>query len=231
GGESFTIRDLMMHEQLSCRSRTELTFKLMGLIHYLHTDTSWTNRQGEIWDFPRLMEEEIRAPINGVTCGGTHRLMALSYSVRRRTRDGLPIEGVWEHARRHVASYQQLAFRLQNPDGSMSSNFFRKPGTWGDHERRLKTTGHTLEWLVFSLPHDQLANPRLLRMIDFLTNLLIQHRHYTWGKGPLGHSIRALSLFEERVYGTRPGQRVYHTAGLEPKHRAPYDRGESSVRR
>jgi hypothetical protein len=212
-GRQFTVRDLMETEQASCRSGMELTFKLMGLVHYLHTDSIWTDDTGQQWDFPRLMHEEIQAPINGVTCGGTHRLMALAYAVRRRRRDGFAIDGIWEHARKHVANYQQLAFQLQNRDGSLSSDFFRKRGSWGDPNRKLKTTGHILEWLVFSLPHEQLQDPRLTRAVDYLCNLMIQNRYYQWGKGPLGHSIRALSLYEERVFGTRPGHRSYEMAG------------------
>jgi hypothetical protein len=232
----FTIHDLMDFEKLTCRSRTELTFKLMGLIHYLPTDYAWTNSLGETWDFPRLMAEEIQAPINGVTCGGTHRLMALSYSVRRRRRDGYAIDGIWEQARQHVENYQQLAFRLQNRDGSLSSDFFRKPGTWGDIDRKLRTTGHVLEWLVFSLPHEQLQDIRVRHAVDYLSNLMISNRYYRWGKGymgkgHLGHAIRALSLYEERVFGTSPGNRGYEMA---PKtttmERRPPNRGEPGQR-
>ena len=188
----FTIADLIESEQATCRSPSELTFKLMGLVHYVPTESSWRNQRGETWDFPRLMDEEIRAPINGVTCGGTHRLMALAYAVRRRRREGHSIDGVWDQARRHVASYQQRALQLQNRDGSLSSDFFRKRGTWGDAERKLRTTGHVLEWLIFSLPHDQLQDGRVTAAVDYLCNLLINNRYYDWGKGHLGHSLRAL---------------------------------------
>jgi hypothetical protein len=211
-GSEFAIEDLIETEQATCRPRTELTFKLMGLVHYLHTDSVWTDDTGQDWDFPRMMDEEIRAPINGVTCGGTHRLMALAYAVRRRQRDGFAIDGIWQRARQHVAGYQALAFRLQNRDGSLSSDFFRRRGAWGDPNRRLKTTGHLLEWLVFSLPHEQLHDRRLTRAVDYLCYLLTQNRYYPWGKGPLGHSVRALSLYEERVFGTSPGHRSYKVA-------------------
>lgn len=209
GQYEFTIKDLMAYEQQTCRSGNELTFKLMGLVHYLHTDYTWVDNRGEPWSFPRLMDEEIRAPINGVTCGGTHRLMALSYAVRRRIRDGLPVTGIWERAGRHVASYQKVAFQLQNPDGSLSSDFFRKHGSWGDPDRKLKTTGHILEWLIFSLPHSRLTDRHVTSAVDYLCNLLIQNRHFRFGKGPLGHGIRALSLYEERMFGTYPGTRSY----------------------
>jgi hypothetical protein len=96
---------------------------------------------------------------------------------------------------------------MQNPDGSFSSDFFRRSGNWGDIDRKLKTTGHILEWLVFSLPHNELDHPQVLRAIDFLCNLLAANRYYDWENGPLGHGIRALALYDERAFGGRPGHR------------------------
>ena len=208
----FTVNDLIIGEQKKCRPRTELTFRLMGLVHYLHTDQTWTNDLGDEWSFPRLMDDEMRQPINGVTCGGTHRLMALNYAVRRRQRDGFELDGAWARAQRFTARYQNLAFAMQNSDGSFSSDFFRSRGSWGDLNRKLKTTGHMLEWMVFSLPHDRLQDRRLRHAVDYLTNLLVSNRYYDWDQGPLGHGIRALSLYDERVFGSKPGKRELRLA-------------------
>ena len=59
--------------------------------------------------------------------------------------------------------------------------------------------------IVFSLPPDRLDDPRLLRAVDYITHLLTVNRYYDWENGPLGHAIRALALFDERVYGRKPG--------------------------
>ncbi|MCA9263187.1 MAG: hypothetical protein KDA60_05040, partial [Planctomycetales bacterium] len=206
-GQTFTVEDLIELEKASCETGTELTFQLIGLVHYLPTDSQWTSLRGQTWDFPRLLREEIAAPINGVTCGGTHRLMGLTYAVRRREYEGLPVDGQWARAQKYTADYQEFAYRLQNRDGSFSSDFFRKRGDWGDNDRKMKTTGHILEWLVFSLPQDRLQDPRLLKSLDYLTDLMWNNRFYDWEKGPIGHGIRALSLYDERVFGQSPGHR------------------------
>lgn len=215
--EMFTVHDLIEQEQLACRPKTELTFRLIGLIHYLDTDTTWESSDGQSWDFPRLIREEIAQPINGTTCGGTHRLMGMSYAVRRRLQEGLPVDGQWDRADRYTADYRNYAYRMSNRDGSFSSDFWRSRGTWGDIDRKLKTTGHVLEWMVFSSPHDELENPKLVRSVDYLTSLLAQNRYYDWGKGALGHAVRALSLYDERVFGGVPGERDLRLASRPPR--------------
>lgn len=217
GGQMFTVQDLIKQEQLACRPKTELTFRLIGLVHYLDTDTSWKSSDGQEWDFPRLIREEIAQPVNGVTCGGTHRLMGMSYAVRRRLQEGRPVDGQWDRADRYTADYRNYAYAMRNRDGSCSSDFWRSRGSWGDIDRKLKTTGHILEWMVFSSPHDELENPKLAQSIDFLTMLLAQNRYYDWGKGALGHAIRALSLYDERVFGGTPGERDLKLASRPPR--------------
>ena len=46
-GKSFTIGDLVEHEKTDCQPGEELTFKLIGLMHYLDSDETWTSRYGE----------------------------------------------------------------------------------------------------------------------------------------------------------------------------------------
>ena len=71
------------------KDETELTFKLIALAHYLDSDATWTSETGDEWSISRLIEEEIQSPIIGAACGGTHRLMGLSYAVRERVKHGL----------------------------------------------------------------------------------------------------------------------------------------------
>ena len=48
-GKSFTIADLVEHEKADCQPGEELTFKLIGLMHYLDSDETWTTRYGDTW--------------------------------------------------------------------------------------------------------------------------------------------------------------------------------------
>jgi hypothetical protein len=206
-GRQFTVQDLIEYEKRTCRPGTELTFKLIGLAHYLDTDETWTSAWGERWDIPRLIREELAQPIIGAACGGTHRMMGFSYAVRRRQKSGRPMTGQWLRAYKYVNDYHEYTFKLQNPDGSFSTNWFAGPGEFGTAERKLETTGHILEWLVYSLPEEQLTDPRVVKAVTFLTDLMGQALDYEWEIGPKGHALHALAIYDERLFGGQPGKR------------------------
>jgi hypothetical protein len=203
GGREFTVADFIEYEKRTCEPKTELTFKLIALSYYLESDETWKDEKGRTWSIPRLIQEELAQPIIGAACGGTHRLTGHAYAIRMRQRDGKPLDGQWERAKAFLDDYHEYAFSLQNGDGSMSCNWFRGRGDWGDAERRVETTGHTFEWLAYSLPEEQLFDPRMVRMATFLTNTLIQNRKLAWEIGPKGHAIHGLNIYLDRAFDTK----------------------------
>ena len=46
GDKTFTLKDLIETEKLTCRTGEELTFKLISLAHYLDSDAEWGKRSG-----------------------------------------------------------------------------------------------------------------------------------------------------------------------------------------
>ena len=206
-GHELSIQDLIEYEKRTCQPNSELTFKLIGLSHYLPVDASWNSQEGEEWSIPRLIEEELAQPVVGAACGGTHRMMGFSYAVRKRERSGQSVDGQWLRARKYVNSYLDYIKKLQNEDGSLSTNWFEGRGDWGDLDTRLRTTGHLLEWLVFSLPDDELQADWVTRSVNYLARLLLDNYGRDWEIGPLGHGLHALAIYDERVYGRKPGQR------------------------
>ncbi len=210
--EDFTVADLIEHEKLTCRPNTELTFKLIALTHYLRSDESWTSNDGQSWDIPRLIKEELNQKIVGAACGGTHRLMGFSYAVRKREQRGEVIEGQWLRAKKFLESYHAYTFRLQNPDGSFSTEWFVGRADNGPPGRRLETTGHITEWLSYSLSKEELTSPEMVKSVSYLTKLLYEHRNTKWNIGPMGHGLHALATYDERVFGGEPGKRAEQLA-------------------
>jgi len=200
GQHHFTLADLIDSEKLGCEAGTELTFKLIALAHYLDSDATWTSATGEEWSVSRLVEEEIKSPINGAACGGTHRLMGLSYAVRERTKQGRPIDGQFLRADQYTRDYQRYAYSLQNSDGSFSTDWFKGRAAKPDLERRLQTTGHILEWMVYAVPEESLDDPRLVKSVAYLTGLLASDPEHEWSIGPLGHGLHALAIYNERRF-------------------------------
>lgn len=200
GKKEFTIYDLIEAEKKTCYPKSELTFKLIAFQYYLDLNEKWLNDQGSEWDIPRLIREELAQPIRGAACGGTHRLSGLSLTVNTRLRRGEPLDGEYARAAEFVKKHQQYAFRLQNRDGSLSTAWFQGRGDDPDINRRIKTTGHILEWLCYSLTDEELRQPPTVRAVSYLANLMYSKYNNEWEVGPMCHAIHALLVYDERVF-------------------------------
>ena len=204
--QEFTINDLIEAEKKTCYTKTELTFKLIALMHYLDSDATWVNDQGQSWNIPRLIREELAQPIRGAACGGTHRLSGLSLAARTRVRRGEPLDGEYLRAAQFVEKYHQYAFQMQNRDGSLSTEWFRGRGDEDDVDRRVKTTGHILEWLIYSLNDKDVQSARTFRAVNYLATLLGGNYDHEWEVGPMCHALHALRLYDERVFQPHDGE-------------------------
>lgn len=201
-GKRFSVEDLVHAEAAACKSGEELTFSLIGLSHYLSTEESWTADDGETWDFERLIREELSQPVVGAACGGTHRLMGFAHALRMRRAEGLPITGQWARAQQFMDDFEEYAYRLQNRDGSMSTNWFEGRQDNRKMDRKVQTTGHIVEWLLTITPDDQLQDPRLVRSIQYLISAMHNQRSNDWAIGPKGHALRSIALYHERVFAS-----------------------------
>ena len=203
---NFRVADLVQYEMRGCKEGTELTFKLIGISHYLHSDQQWLTPDRKKWSISKLVEEELAQPIVGAACGGTHRLMGLTYAVQRRQEQGLPITGQFQRAQQFTSEFLPYALSLQNPDGSFSTDWFERRANEPDMDRKVQTTGHILEWIIYSLPEDELADPRIVKALQFLLSQLLDDHAHDWAIGPRGHSLRALALYDQKVFGRSPGR-------------------------
>ena len=200
GGKQFTLADLIEQEKETCVAGEELTFKLIGLSHYLDSDATWTTPDGQEWSIQKLISEELKQPIRGAACGGTHRLMGFSYSINKRLQRGKPIVGEFARAQLFIRDYHRYTFSLQNADGSFSTDFFVRRAESPDLNARLNSTGHILEWISFSLADEELLDPRMIQAVDYLTDLMINNDKMTWSIGPLGHGLHGLAIYHNRVF-------------------------------
>lgn len=202
GGREFTIADLIETEQQGCREKSELTFALIAMAHYLDTDESWRSADGVEWSLPKLVREELAQPLRGAPCGGSHRLFGLAYACQRRRESTGRLDGIYATADRYVRGHQQRMFdELQNRDGSFSTDWFNKPEDNGDVERKLRTTGHMLEFLVSTADQAVLYHPRTIDAVEFLTDVLHDEPERDWKIGPMCHGLHALIIYQERLWG------------------------------
>lgn len=220
-GHQFTLRDLVEYEKASCRPGSELTFKLIALSVYLKSDEVWKNSAGQNWDISRLMFEEMAQPVIGAACGGTHRLMGLSYALAVRKARNEPINGQWKRAENFIANYHQQALALQTEDGGFSTEFFEGKSSSQDPIRQIYATGHILEWFSISMTEEQLTSAPVSRMVDRLLSLMAKEYYPDQtlngtDVGPKGHALRALRLYELRLFGKPSNHKEFEALDKRP---------------
>jgi hypothetical protein len=227
------VSDLVEHEKLTCRSGVDMSLKLVGLAWYVEEGASWKNNLGETWSVERVVKEELAGPIVGAPDGGVQRLMGLSCIVQARKQAA---DGPLRHARQYVGQYHDHALKCQNPDGSWHPDFFASVGTSRDTAGVLRSTGHILEWLAFSLPAERLEDAGVVRAV-VMTNFLLSNRRdpgSTSGLSPLEtatvmHALRALAIYDERVFCPRDAKEPPpEEPGPPATSRAPEPQGTSS---
>src|SRR5690606_21608210 len=114
-------------------------------------------------------------------------------------------------------SYEQYAYRLQNSDGSFSTQWFKRSEADRDIDRRIKTSGHILEWLIYQSTDEELDSTRRVRGVNYVTNLLYSHSDREWEIGPHCHALHALQLYNQRKFA--PYDTASPVAGSEESER------------
>jgi len=204
-GKEYTFMDFVRHTQARARvtADQELSWAIIIIAQYLGTDLSWTNSAGEKLKYEDLLRYELNAPVETAACGGTHRLFGLDWVYYQYLHKGGANVGVWKDIADKTTKYQQLARKLQNPDGSFSTDFFRGPGNAPDMQLRMNTTGHILEWLALSLPNQELKAPWVEQAVSALTQMFMDIRSSEMESGTLYHAVHGLLIYYARVYDGR----------------------------
>ena len=200
-----SVADLVESEKLSCRSGSDMSLKLIGLAYYLD-DATWRNDAGDEWSVERIVREELKQPVLGAADGGMNRLLGLSYSIHRREKRNLPIEGQYARAKKYLADFHAFAFNLQNADGSWGY-YLSARGENKDAAASLRSTAYVLEWLSLSLPEDRLSEPHVTNAVNFVRQGLSAQR--SWTNAPalpakeintIARALHGLSLYDDRFF-------------------------------
>jgi hypothetical protein len=208
-----TVADLVEYEKLDCRKGTDLSARLIGLAFYVEANQTWKNQLGETWSIERIVEEELDRKVTGGKTELTDQLLGLSYTVDRRLRQKLPLEGQFVRARDYISKFQNYAFELQNPDGSWHPRIFVLKGTSNDKVGLLRSNGRILEWLAMSFPKDRLDDPPVVSSVAYVLGLL-NSRNSRRGSTSMTaaemvdrmHALRALSIYDQRYFKPRDRQ-------------------------
>lgn len=194
-----TVRDIINDAKMQVRQGPEITWTLWALAHYEEPDAQWYNSAGEAWSIERLVKMQIEEQVTRGACGGCHGLFALCYARNIYLTQGKQLRGVWYEADNKIKTYAEYSRRMQNRDGSFSSNFYKSPGFSSDFSSRLNTTGHQLEWIMVALPQSRLKEQWVRNAVECLSRDLIINARNPSDTGPMYHSLHALILYRQRL--------------------------------
>jgi hypothetical protein len=201
-GREFTFEDFIRQSQMQARvtANQELSWTLVIIAQYRGTDAVWTNAFNEKLHFEDLLRAELAAPVETAPCGGTHRLFGLSWAYHLHLQKGGKDDGLWRQVPEKTRHFRDVARRSQNPDGSLSTNFFRSPGNSSDKDLRINTTGHIVEWLALALTDEELRQQWVQDAVNALALMILDRQGAPIDSGSMYHAVHGLHLYHARVF-------------------------------
>ncbi|MBI1832216.1 MAG: hypothetical protein HYR84_12295 [Planctomycetes bacterium] len=202
-GRDYTFDDFIRHSTMhaSVNQEQELSWAIVIVAQYFGTHHKWTNSFGEELTCDDLARYELNASIDEAACGGTHRLFGLTWAYHLHRNKGGTNDGVWRDVEKKIADYKRLAKKHQNPDGSLSTEYFRGPGRDPNIELRISTTGHMVEWLALAMTDAELRAPWMQSAVSALSKKILDMGNDSIDGGALYHAAHGLHIYHERVFG------------------------------
>lgn len=235
GEKKASVAGLVAAEKEACLSGTDLSGLLVGLSFYAKPRETWKNARGEAWSVERIAREELERTPDSSTSDVIDRLAGLSFALVRIHDDEWTDAELPVRIRKHIAECQDFAFRLQNSDGSWHPDFFAHQGSSNDAARSLRSTGAILAWLAFSMPEEKLADPRLIRSLQYVNQQLASRTSPRGGIPPstlevlaVMSGVRAISFYDARYFTPRTPPEPRPETNSAPSSGAPAARPASA---
>jgi hypothetical protein len=175
----------------------------MALTAYYPTDYTWQAGDGSEYSIEKHVEIELGHNLDNSACGGTHRMTALTMTFNRHVEAGRPVTGVWKKLQDRIAECVEKSRQYQNSDGSLSSNYFARPGKSADLAICMGSAGHVMEFLATALNKDELTQPWVQRAVLDVCKTFRKTKPVDVECGALFHAAHGLVLYREKVFGPR----------------------------
>ncbi|MFO1063165.1 MAG: hypothetical protein U0892_04765 [Pirellulales bacterium] len=200
-GKQFQLIDWIRQSQrdVSSNRLQEFSWTLMALCTYLPDEPTWRAVDGETWSWERLVEAELQFDLHESACGGAHRLVGLAKAVQAKRRAALPDSPVWQAAEQVVSESLEAARTMRSSDGSLSSNYFRRPGVTRNLTAALAGGGHVFEFVAVAADDRTLAEPWVAQAAERLTTLLESTDQVDMDCGALYHGLNGLRIYRSRM--------------------------------
>lgn len=204
-GKEHTLQDYLdqLERDVHLNPIKEYSWTIMAITAYRPVGYTWTAGDGKQWSVEQLMEIELGYDLANSPCGGTHRMVGLTMALNRHVEAGGKLEGVWQETHDRVRECIEFAKRNQNPDGSLSSNYFERTGLSADVAKNIGSAGHVLEFLTVAMTKEELREPWMQRATLSLCDAFRKTKPVSLECGALFHAAHGLVLYREKVFGPK----------------------------
>ena len=110
---------------------------------------------------------------------------------------------MWKKLEGRIHECIEKAKQYQNSDGSLSSNYFARPGKSADLAVCMGSTGHVLEFLCTAMDKDQLQQPWVQRATLDMCKTFRKTKPVDVECGALFHAAHGLVLYREKLFRLR----------------------------
>jgi hypothetical protein len=204
-GKDMTFEAFILYskERTSVKAAQELSWAIIIISQYFSTDIEWTNDRGEKLTFEDVVHYELTQPIqDSPVCGGTHRLFGLTWAYHLHMARGGKKTAVWQLVESTTRRYAELAKKLQNKDGSLSTEYLRGPGNnVHDLTLRIHSSGHVFEWLALALSDDEVRSDWMQEAAGAVSKMILENIDHALDGGALYHATHGLEIYRNRVFG------------------------------
>ncbi|MEK6235276.1 MAG: hypothetical protein N2C14_11255 [Planctomycetales bacterium] len=203
GKRTYTMMDMVRQAQWECYDGMEASWTVIGLNYYLSLDAEWTARDGNKWNFEKLIALEARQELGASACGGTHRLIGMTMLLNRYVNEHphKKLTGGWLAADKKIEGAVRRAKDFQQADGAFSTSYFGRAGSSPDAHLIIGTTGHTLEFLAFALDDEEIKKPWMTKAAEKLCEVFEDTKDRDVECGALYHAAHGLQLYRFRRFG------------------------------
>jgi hypothetical protein len=204
-GEKFTLDDWLLQAERDVHRNPakEYSWTLMALSAYRKPGYTWKSADGQEWSIEKLVEIELGYSLDASPCGGAHRMFGLVMARDRHLAAGGKLEGIWAECDKKIKDCIAKAKELQNPDGSLSSNYFQRQGMSADLAQAVGSAGHVMEFLAASMTKEELQEPWARRAIASVCSVFRKTKAVDVECGALFHAAHGLRLYRFKVFGPR----------------------------
>jgi hypothetical protein len=203
-GKPHTIADWIDQSLLDVSNNPmeEYSWTVISANYYRPDKQQWACIDGSSIDIDSLVDFEAEQDINESACGGTHRLMALARAIRYAHSQGIADHPAFLKAQKALDRNMQAMRQYQNSDGSLSSNYFERPGASADLSLMISATGHQIEVAAYAVSDADIKSEWLERAVVRWCEMLDATKDQDLECGGLYHGLKGLRIYHDRRFGT-----------------------------